>query len=424
MSTAVKWLFSVTAAGLGLVLLYFVNLSFSARNSYRTDLQQFRVSDQKFESSQQVVIAELGYRLFREKSLSLDGKVACESCHLEESSFADTKAFSEGLATTQLNAPALVNMGFQRHFFWDGRADSLAAQALEPVENPDEHGFSRLGLAYILLKKHSELYEYAFGPFPKDLADYLRDFTEVPHAYPKRADLPNTLATGHRRPQTEQNPDWIANYQALSPRLQQQLGEVFLNFGRALAWYQRGLLAINSPFDAFLKQYNPEAAEPIWVEGFGVREWQGLQLFIGKAGCVRCHGGPLLSDQEFHFTGIALQKSPGRLAGLALYEANPYKCLDSKLCEKPTIDADSDPAYQQKTPSLRNVALTAPYMHDGSLADLRAVLERYNQPPQVDGQDPRIEGLDLSSEELTDLEAFLRSLSSPVRDLGQEWVGY
>lgn len=385
----------------------------------QVDLDQFGIEVAGFTKQEEVVRAEMGYRLFRDKELSSDGKVSCESCHKESNSFSDTKARSKGINQTKTNAPALINMRFQKRFFWDGRVEGLERQVLEPIENPNEHGFSRLAASYIVLKKHLYIYEYGYGKFPERLKEYLNNADSIPHGYPIKANF--------KLSEIDQNPSWIARYNKLPPLLQHQVNEVFRNMGDAILWYQKSIIAVDSPFDRYIKSQKDNSKAVI--DGFGETEKRGLVLFLGKAKCISCHRGPMLRDESFHFTNIAKTRIAGHKKGLILRSLQDIECQNQVACEKKieevSIAYKKDAGIQNgiKTPSLRNIALTAPYMHDGSLKSLREVIDRYNHPPYAEGQNEKIKNLNLTEAEKKDLEAFLKSLTSPIRDLSQEWTG-
>jgi cytochrome c peroxidase len=387
--------------------------------TFRSPLDQFQVEVAGFTKQEEVVKAEMGYRLFRDKELSANGKVSCESCHKESNSFSDTKALSMGIDQTKTNAPALINMRFQQRFFWDGRVEGLERQVLEPIENPNEHGFSRLAASYIILKKHLYIYEYGYGKFPEKLKEYLNKADSIPHGYPIKANF--------KLSEIDQNSSWIARFNKLTPLLQNQVNEVFRNMGDAILWYQKSIIAVDSPFDRYIKSQKGNSKAVI--DGFGESEERGLILFMGKAKCISCHRGPMLRDEGFHFTNIAKTRIPGHKRGLILRSLQDIECRNQVECEKKieevSIAYKKDAGIQNgiKTPSLRNIALTAPYMHDGSLKSLREVIDRYNHPPYAEGQNEKIKNLNLTEAEKKDLEAFLKSLTSPIRDLSQEWTG-
>lgn len=254
---------------------------------------------------------ELGRRLFNDHRLSRDGSTSCASCHESDRAFSDGRPVAVGVFGRQgrRNAPALINRGYGRAFFWDGRIPSLEEQVLKPIQDPNE------------------------------------------------MDL--TLEEASSRVNLDR-----------------------VTISQALASYVRSILSGDSPFDRFVNG-DRGALSP--------GEQAGLQLFRGKGNCTACHVGPNFSDEKLHNTGVAWR--------------------DGHLTD-PGADAGTF-----KTPTLREVARTAPYMHDGSLATLEAVVDFYSDGGrQNPGIDPEIHPLHLSVEEKQALVAFLNSLSGSIRE--------
>src|SRR4051794_29380462 len=250
---------------------------------------------------------ELGRRLFFDRRLSRDRTVSCSTCHDPERAYSDGRVVAVGIfgRRGRRNAPALINRGYGRLFFWDGRAATLEEQVLKPIEDPNEMDIP-LGEASA------------------------------------RVGLP---------------PEEIS---------------------RTLASFLRSILSGDSRFDRFVS--GDRAA-------LSTEEQAGLQLFRGKGNCVACHVGPNFTDERLHNTGIAW--SDGKLIDAGAGEGN------------------------FKTPTLREVARTAPYMHDGSMATLEEVIAYYdrggNPNPYLDRE---LHPLHLSAEEKSNLALFLRSLSA------------
>jgi cytochrome c peroxidase len=210
--------------------------------------------------------------------------------------------------------------------------------------------------------------------------------------------------------------------------------------GQALATYLRTLLSAGSPFDRWRFAGEDGALDAAAQHGF--------RLFTGKARCASCHvvadKNALLTDHRFHDTGIAWFNTTRRNTGTGpltvqlapgVATSLPRSMVDS-VGEPPVNDLGryeitGDPAdrWRIKTPTLRNIALTSPYMHDGSLSTLREVVEFYNRGAHAhDGLDPLLGPLGLGEEEIDDLVAFLRSLTGDnidelVRDARSEEVG-
>jgi cytochrome c peroxidase len=250
---------------------------------------------------------EVGRRLFFDRRLSRDGSIACSSCHDPERAYSDGRPVAVGVLGRRgrRNSLSLINRGYGRLFFWDGRAATLEEQVLKPIEDPNE------------------------------------------------MDLPLPEAAARV---------------GLAP------GEI----SRALASFVRSILSGDAPFDRFI---NGDRA------ALSAEEQAGLLLFRGKANCVACHVGPNFTDEQLHNTGIAWR--------------------DAKFADAGAGQGNF------KTPTLREVARTAPYMHDGSLATLEQVIDYYdrggNSNPYLDRE---LHPMHLSAEEKGNLALFLRSLSA------------
>ncbi|WP_158412872.1 cytochrome-c peroxidase [Hyphomicrobium nitrativorans] len=264
----------------------------------------------------------LGHDLFHDPRLSGNGSASCATCHQPERAFTDGRPKGQGLdgSTLPRNVPGLYDLAWGTSFFWDGRAPTLAAQARFPILAEDEMA----------------------GDFPTILQRLGAD-----------ADMTSRIA-------------------AAFPGSGGVTEEAIL---AALATYVGSLASPAARFDR-------------WIEGddgaLDAEERQGFALFVGKAGCVSCHGGWRLTDDGFHDIGLAGD------------------------------DLGRDGRRQFKTPSLREAVHTAPYMHDGSLATLDDVVEHYtgrlivrpSLAPTV------VRDLTLSESEKAALVAFLRTLSS------------
>ncbi|NDE14399.1 hypothetical protein EBZ80_05650 [bacterium] len=187
--------------------------------------------------------------------------------------------------------------------------------------------------------------------------------------------------------------------------------------------------------------------------GFSRDALAGLRLFTGRANCVLCHRGPLLSDQQFHNIGLGetdrlaalsveqwVADVAGRAKGQIEVRASEFNCragvwgdnggmsarerVESESCrEQEFADIENYEAVGAfKTPTLRNVALTAPYFHDGRASSLDDVIDHYDKlagDPVIGHREESLRRLDLTSREKTQFKAFLESLTSPVRDLGE-----
>lgn len=341
--------------------------------------------------------AQLGQRLFFDARLSANGSVSCSTCHSPDLGFSDGKSLSTGIGRTGRHSPSLWNVAQQRWFFWDGRADSLWAQAVQPLENPAEMGFDRVALARLLKgdSKLSSEYEALFGKLP--------DTSKWPeHARPATADDPQGAA-------------WLA----MNDDERHAASQVAANFGKTLEAYERRLVRTNSPFDRFV------AGDETALSESARRGWK---LFAGRGNCRSCHSGPNFSDGEFHNIGIpplggGKPEDPARYRGVELVLADPLNALgafsddrkgDAALALQ-TLERLPQSFGEYRTPSLRNVALSAPYMHQGQFRTLTEVVHFYSTlegATQVGHhQEQVLKPLELSPQEALDLIAFLESLS-------------
>ena len=277
----------------------------------------------------------LGRQLFTDTLLSRDGTRACATCHDPARAFTDGRAVTLGVLdrTGTRSAPALINRGYGRSFFWDGRAATLEEQVVQPIVNPNE-----LDL-----------------PLSDAIARLQR-----------RRDYADAFLTAFGR---TVNPGDLA---------------------RALASYVRCVVAADSPVDRYLAGDSAAVSD---------EARQGLSLFQGKAKCSACHVGPTLSDEQFHNTGVAWKE--GRLLDVGRFAVT---------------GKDSDRGAF-KTPTLREIARTAPYMHDGSITTLEDVIAFYDRGGNANAyRDAELRPLGLTAREKHALLAFLGALSGTVRE--------
>ncbi|MEZ5293276.1 MAG: cytochrome c peroxidase [Vicinamibacterales bacterium] len=346
---------------------------------------------------------ELGRRLFADTRLSANGRVACSTCHQPERDFQDGMALGVGVGTTARRTMPLAGAAWAPFLFWDGRKDSLWAQALGPLESPVEHGGTRAQYAHAVADEYRADYEALFGPMP--------DLSAVPAAAGPAGD-----------------PAAVAAWEALDPAQQDGVTRVFVNAGKAIAAYERRLVPRPSRFDAYVAAVTTGASESGIL---AAEEIAGLRLFIGRANCTQCHNGPLFTNGEFHNTGVpprpALPLDRGRLTGASSVARDEFNCRSrwsdapgrcAELAFMPVGEPSQDRAY--KVPSLRDVAGRAPYMDAGQFASLAEVLDHYNRAPAAPIGHSELRPLRLTAAELGRLEAFLRSLSGVVRVPGRE----
>ncbi|MDB4973489.1 MAG: uncharacterized protein JWN48_1830 [Myxococcaceae bacterium] len=336
------------------------------------------------------------------------GKIACYSCHAGpylDDQRSIPKNVSLGADFHTRNAPTTINSAFYRWTNWGGRFSAAWELPLPVAENPVIMNSSRLRIAHVIFDQYREQYNAVFEP---DLEPAIgSDLTRFPaEGKPK----PAASAT------VPMPPDGAWEAMAASDRA--LINGVFVNFGKALAAYMRLLVSRNAPFDRFV------AGESLAIDCAAKR---GLKLFVGKARCVHCHLGPHFSDDSFHNLGLP-QSGPhvpesddGRFKDIPPLLASPFSSATAASDDVNTgrlLGLTNPPAAetrgQFRTPDLRGVALTAPYMHAGQLASLEEVVDFYDRgggTPASGSRDPLLVPLHLSSDERSDLRAFLGTLT-------------
>ncbi len=326
--------------------------------------------------------ARLGQRLFFDARLSANGQVSCATCHDPAHGFSDPKALSVGLGTTERHSMALWNVAHQRWFYWTGRKDSLWAQAVQPLLHSEEMGSSPEHLLAVLSGDPGLKAEYQaiFGPLP-------------------------------------------AEAKARTPVADRLLS----HFGKAMEAYERRIISTGSPFDRFVEGLRsgkaPRQSAPISESA-----QRGLKLFVGRGRCVLCHAGPNFSDGEFHNLGLpGALADQGRFLGIMDVQDDRFNGLGA-LSDDRSPETNIKLRYlavkpnhlgEFKTPTLRHVAQTAPYMHRGQFATLREVLDFYSELPgeTVFGhREETLKPLHFTEEEKADLEVFLRTLTGAPLD--------
>ena len=304
----------------------------------------------------------IGARLFSDKRLSVDGTVSCASCHLPEKAFSDgrTVAIGVGGLTGARNTPSLTTASLHRVFSWEGRHTTLESQVLAPLRNAREHGFAS----------------------DEQIVAALSKATDYPQLF--RASL---------------------SIEAIA---------------KELAQYVVTLSASDSRFDRYWFGKEKTA--------FGEPERRGLEFFRGPAGCTACHkldetSAPF-TDDKFHALGAIPAALKQSLASSAMRAANASQAeLQELITSDPAVAAlgrfnvTKRPADigRYRTPSLRNVAVTAPYMHDGSVATLEEAVELEIYYRGIEQGRPLL----LSPAERRDLVAFLRALTSETYEQAQ-----
>lgn len=319
---------------------------------------------------------ELGDRLFHDPRFSADGKVSCATCHAEEKAFTDHRHVSrghDGLLGTR-NAPTVINAAFMQTQFWDGREPDLEGQSKQPPINPVEGGLPDLD-ALLKMIRSDPAYVNSFKTvFGVDAQD---------------------ITTEH--------------------------------YANAIASFERTIIAGNSPFDRY--QFGGDTS------AMNANAIRGLEVFRGQGRCVSCHHieqtQALFTDNRFHNIGVGFKNIRGRVGEIAaefLQAKNEGADIDKTVLSDPdaselgrfAVSEDINKIGAFKTPTLRNIELTAPYMHDGSQETLEDMVNFYNNGGRVNLDDPLspflsggIRPLNLSEQQKKDLVAFLKALTSP-----------
>lgn len=323
----------------------------------------------------------LGDKLFDDKRFSKTGEVACNTCHDPKKAFTDSPLqVSEGISkggkklTGTRNAPTVVNAAYMTSQFWDGRSPSLEDQALHPPVNPVEMGLPNHDPILKIVRTdpaYVKAFQEVFGKTGKDVT--MKEVTQ------------------------------------------------------AIAAFERTKVSGDSPFDRYFYGGEKDALTDAQRRGF--------DLFVNKGRCVSCHvieqTQAIFTDGRFHNIGVGIndiQAQVPQLAGAYIDAKVKASEVDVKvLGDKRTselgrfaVTTGFDDLGSFKTPTLRNVAVTAPYMHDGSKKTLRDVMVHYNNGGVTKEGDPvndflsgGIRPLDLTDEEIADLVAFMDALTSP-----------
>ena len=326
--------------------------------------------------------AKLGHALFFDTRLSPSGAIACATCHRPELRFTDGMQKGRGVGQSKRNTRSIVGVAYSPWQYWDGRRDSQWAQALSPIEDPAEHGGNRQHAisAVAANDEYRQQYEEIFGPLSE----------------PGDTDGTDTA---------------------------------FANIGKAIAAYERLIMPGPSRFDRYVEAVLSGVDEKTL---YSADEIVGLRLYIGKAACTQCHNGPLLTNHEFHNTGILSfpgeVPDKGRAAGVRQVLADPFNCR-GELSDA-SEDSCAELEFARKgyevlgtfrTPSLRNLDDTQPYMHKGQISTLAEVLAHYNNAPLAMIGHNEAKPLELNATELMQLEVFLMSLAAPLAT-DEKWL--
>lgn len=340
--------------------------------------------------------AAFGATLFFEPRLSDDGRTSCATCHQQDRQFQDGRPLGRAAGLTDRRTMPLAGAAWSSWQFWDGRADSLWAQGLSPLEDVREHAGNRTAFAHVIASHLKDRYERIFGPLP--------DLTGLPeNAGPLGSDAER------------------AAWDAIPTTRRDEIDRVFANLGKALAAFVASIRHSETRFDRFAKAL-AKGETPANDATLSDAELTGLKLFIGRANCVTCHSGPRFTDDRFHNTGVPqppeLPDDAGRATGIAKALADPFNCLGRfsdaapDQCGKLRAVKTDDPTLVAafKTPSLRGVTSRPPYMHAGQIGSLEAVLDHYSAAPASPSGGSEIKPLALSADEKAALIAFLKTL--------------
>ena len=315
--------------------------------------------------------ASLGQALFFDTAFSSNGAVSCATCHDPATGFSDTRAnTSEGLGYTDRSSMSILNGAYGAAAetaavwqFWDGRCDSQWAQALLPIESPVEMGGSRSSTVLHIYDNYQAEYEAVFGPLPN-----LRAADQTPLVDP--GVLPGD-----------------GEWEQLPAASQDAVNEVFANFGKAIEAYERRLISRNSRFDDFWNELDEGAADSDALTDF---EKEGLRVFIDQGRCLGCHSGANFTDGQFHNVAVPQvgdnvpASDVGRAEGLPFARDHEFNCAgrwsdhpSKSECAVSQLAGAQGEAGAFKTPSLRSISLSPPYMHTGGFPTLDQVVSHY-----------------------------------------------
>lgn len=327
------------------------------------------------------------------------GKVACASCHAPGSEAMDdrrTKPNNVSLGTSfgGRNALGIVNAAYYRWTNWAGRFDSQWSLPLVVAENPGIMNSTRLEIAHMLYAKYRAEYDATF-PVPLDPA------------------LDPTAADAARFPPAGKPGQ--AAFDAMAQADRDIVNTIYVNYGKALAAYTRKLISRDAAFDRFVAGDR---------DAISVAAQRGLKVFL--ASCVGCHAGPNFADDDFHALAVPQTGSHvpavdnGRFQDVPGLLGSPFNTGGSFSDDTTTgklagLAQDAAQTGRFRTKSLRNVALSGPFMHAGQLATLEDVVAFYDagggDPPDGVTKDPRLAPLGLSAQAKADLVEFLKTLS-------------
>ena len=369
--------------------------------------------------------------------------ISCATCHDPARGGGDATSVpghvSVGAGWTDVNASTTINSAYRQVVFWNGRIDSLWGLNVVVSESATTMNGTRLALAHRIFDVYRAEYEAVFGPLDPAIG----------------ADTMRFPLSGKPKPTTAGAPDGI--WEAMTADDRAIVNRVLANWGKAIAAYEYQLISVGSPFDQFVSAGRDSDA----ISGAAKR---GARLFVGKAACIDCHSGPHLTDEQFHNVGVPQTGLAVPTTSLCPTNTDDSvcDCVDGPRCDPwgareglrrlqtdmriktwlrtgaysdDTSDSSRAAYYAfplddlegaWRTPSLRNVALTPPYMHDGALATLEDVIWHYNTGgraatgERVGHPAAQLKPIGLTAAESADLVAFLESLTgAPV---GAKWA--
>lgn len=361
--------------------------------------------------------AELGQMLFFEKSYSGPivigsdgtngglgavgerGKVSCASCHgglAMEDNRSKPSNLSIGIDRGTRNALAIVNSAYQPWTNWGGRFDSQWSLAPTVAENPRNMASTRLEIAHMIFKKYRTEYD---AIFPDKLDP----------------DLDPASANASRFPLVGKPGD--ASFDGMTDADKVIVNRIAVNYGKAIAAYQRKLVSGNSAFDKYI------AGDKAALTQDAKR---GAKVFVGKGACVTCHSGPTFSDGKFHALAVpqagpnAAATDLGRFQDVPGLLSSPFNVngaySDNTNTGKLTgLAQDPSQRGQFRTPTLRNIAKSGPYMHTGHMTTLEDVVTFYAAGGGDPGdagitKDPLMKPFTVSGTDVADLVAFMKAL--------------
>ncbi|MDP1547333.1 MAG: cytochrome c peroxidase [Anaerolineales bacterium] len=345
--------------------------------------------------------AALGEKIFFDTRFSVNGEVACGTCHLPEKDFQDGLPLAQGVGATDRRTMPIAGTAYSPWLFWDGRKDSQWSQALGPLESPVEHGGTRTQYVKLIQAHYKDEYEALFNELP--------DFSDESRFPVPAAPVSDALA--------------LSNWEAMSAEDREAVTLVYANMGKAIAAFERTILPNESRFDLYVEAVlanDISAARDIFTPD----EEAGLKLFLNDANCTRCHNGPLLTDNDFHNTGVpavaGLPEDTGRARGAQQVLTDEFNCLSQYSDASPEdcnelrfMLAEGEELERAfKTPSLRDVAERAPFMHAGQFWTLEEVLNHYHFAPAAPGGHSELEMLHLNRSQQAQIIAFLKTLSA------------